>query len=504
MSSIITNTSAMVALQTLRSTNTSLARTQNEISTGKSIATAKDNAAVWAISKVMESDVKGFQEISSSLALGKSTLDVARKATESITDMLQQIKGKIVAAQEENVDRAKIQADIDQMRNQIYSIANAAQFSGLNLVKGTEQVSVLASMDRDGSGNVTASHINIDRQNMTVDSGVWGTGTSASGAITASPATLDNTNNSQTITLDDSTTTGNFTGVAGTITVGGRTITVTAGDLDAGVATQADAAAALAQIVNDAEIEDIVATVDGSNNLVITATGSKVFEDVALEHNLTGFAPAYAADTTGTLEIAQKASNLSLSGVTNAGDGYRVTIAGLNYNYIASAGETMEDVARGLKIAIDNAPPEGVSTRVEKVGGAWVLKVDGGTPATAHSLAVATSSDGEATGGLFGLDGISVLTTDKATNALDNVEGLIKSAIDAAAAFGSAQKRMDIQSNFISDLTDALRTGISSMVDANMEEASARLQALQVQQQLGVQALSIANQSPQTILALFR
>ena len=60
MSSILTNNSAMVALQTLKQINMNLAGTQSEISTGKSIASAKDNSAVWAISKVMSSDVQGF------------------------------------------------------------------------------------------------------------------------------------------------------------------------------------------------------------------------------------------------------------------------------------------------------------------------------------------------------------------------------------------------------------------------------------------------------------
>ena len=68
----------------------------------------------------------------------------------------------------------------------------------------------------------------------------------------------------------------------------------------------------------------------------------------------------------------------------------------------------------------------------------------------------------------------------------------------------SAQGRIETQTEFISGLTDALKSGIGTLVDADMEEASARLQALQVQQQLGVQALSIANQAPQSILALFR
>jgi flagellin len=56
----------------------------------------------------------------------------------------------------------------------------------------------------------------------------------------------------------------------------------------------------------------------------------------------------------------------------------------------------------------------------------------------------------------------------------------------------------------VTSLVDSLKSGIGSMVDANMEEASARLQALQVQQQLATQSLSIANQAPQNILALFR
>ena len=58
MSSILTNTSAMVALQTMKGINANLNKTQADISTGKTVATAKDNAAVWAISKVMESDVQ--------------------------------------------------------------------------------------------------------------------------------------------------------------------------------------------------------------------------------------------------------------------------------------------------------------------------------------------------------------------------------------------------------------------------------------------------------------
>ncbi len=105
---------------------------------------------------------------------------------------------------------------------------------------------------------------------------------------------------------------------------------------------------------------------------------------------------------------------------------------------------------------------------------------------------------------MFGLDNIDVSTNAGADAALDNIETLIQNSIDAAAAFGSAEGRIETQSNFVSKLMDSLKAGIGTLVDANMEEASARLQALQVQQQLATQSLSIANQAPQNILALFR
>jgi flagellin len=91
-----------------------------------------------------------------------------------------------------------------------------------------------------------------------------------------------------------------------------------------------------------------------------------------------------------------------------------------------------------------------------------------------------------------------------AATALDDIEAAIATAVSGAAEFGSVQNRLEIQSDFMTALTDALSAGVGSLVDANMEEEAARLSALQVQQQLGVQSLSIANSAPQSILALFR
>lgn len=274
MSSILTNNSAMVALQTLKSINSDLSKTTQMISTGKEIGSAKDNSAVWAISKVMESDVSGFKAVSDSLSLGESTVAVASAGAEQITDILNAMKEKVGLATGANVDHGKITADVDEMKLQITSIINASQFNGSNLLNTAGgDLTVLSSLDRDAAGVVTTATI-------------------------------------------------------------------------------------------------VAASVDFEAGLVLT--------------------------------------------------------------------------------------------------------------------------------------GIDVSTAAAATTSLTAMETLLQTAIDGTAALGASAARMSDQGDFVAKVSDAIKSGIGSLVDADMEAASARLQALQVQQQLGTQALSIANQAPQSILSLFR
>jgi flagellin len=512
MSSILTNTSAMVALQTMKGINANMNKTQSEISTGKSVATAKDNAAIWAISKVMESDVKGFKGISDSLALGSSTITVGRKAAETVTKLLTDIKGKVVAAQEENVDRAKIQTDIKALREQISSVVNAAQFNGLNMIKGTEDVNILSSLDRDSAGNVTASQITVGRRDLTTSAGTYNTGGTALNANATVSDTAANalgaTGNKAVITM---ATGADYSTGAATLSVGGVEFSFAAGELGGATDNQDVAAGIVAGRINALGIEGISATATGA---AIEITSTRGFEGAAVSVSGLGGAAAGteitqlngAAVNTASGTINERAENITLSSIAavNDGDGYRVSFGGNSYTYVAGPGQSMEDVARGLKAAVDSAGVEGISTRVTQDDtGAWQLKIDNAS-STDMTLAAVGNAGGVASGGLFGLDGIDVTTKAGAQAALSNVESMIGKAIDASASFGSSQKRIDIQSDFVSNLTDSLRAGIGTLVDADMEEASARLQALQVQQQLGIQALSIANQQPQNILALFR
>lgn len=407
MSSILTNSSAMVALQTMKSINANLNRTQQEISTGKTVANSKDNAAVWAISKVMESDVKGFKGISDSLSLGSSTVAVGRKAAETVTELLTEIKGKIVAAQGENVDRTKIQTDIEALREQIKTVVGSAQFNGLNLVNNSSTVNVLSSLDRSGSG-VSVSTIAVAGQDLSIGGYVakaafGATTNGVSGNSDSAGFTINNASGSGTIAIDAITF---AEGDSISIAIGNRTATYTVSAADAASTTAAD----------------------------IIAVGLKT----AIEGlGVTGLVVDYNSATPGTLALS-------------TGDG---------------------------------TP---------------------GNPSAVGDLTVAAQFKNAGSGGLAALDTLNVTTTPNALTALGNIEGLLQTSINAAASFGSVQKRIDIQKDFVSELSDSLKTGIGTMVDADMEEASARLQALQVQQQLATQALSIANQAPQNILSLFR
>lgn len=423
MSSILTNNGAMVALQTLKSINSRLTETQSAISTGKSVGTARDNAAVWAISKVMESDVKGFQGISDSLNLGESTVAVARNGAETVTDLLTDMKGKIVASQEQNVDRAKIQTDIVALRDQINAVVGAAQFNGLNLLSnretdaGSGTVNVLASLDRSADG-VSASDIAVGKKDL---------------------------------------------GTAASSVTGGTVANLTA-----------------------------AATLNGTQSATLAVTAP------------TGAGQIFSLGLTGTDANGDKFTAADYTTGTTAADAQKVM-------YIARDGDTAGDVAKGLAQAFAIfAAEQGLDSDVFSVtasGSNLTIAsiVTDATDTIAARIDTLTSPT-EVTigGGLEKLNDIDVTTDSGADAALVAIEFMIQNAIDSAASFGSAQGRIETQSNFISSLTDSLKSGIGTLVDADMEEASARLQALQVQQQLGVQALSIANQAPQSLLSLFR
>ncbi|MBD9649095.1 flagellin [Ensifer sp. PDNC004] len=317
MTSIITNSSAMGALATLRSINSSMETTQERISSGLRVGSAADNAAYWSIATTMRSDNKALSAVQDALGLGAAKTDVAYTAMESSKDVVDEIKKKLVAASEPGVDKSKIQKEVKELQNQLVSIAKSASFSGENWVytdannaAGTK--SVVGSFNRDAKGNVSLTTLQFD------------------------------TNKSSLIEVD------------------------TAG-----------------------------------NNV-----------------------------TNGTGLLS---SNISYTDTSGGGTGSTVS---LSFS---------------------------------------VLSLD-----------------------------ITNMTTGALSQALSGVDSILTQMTDAAADLGALNSRVELQKGFVDNLSDSIEKGVGRLVDADMNEESTRLKALQTQQQLGIQALSIANSNSQNVLSLFR
>ena len=302
MSSLMTNASAMTALQTLNTTNKQMDQVQNRISTGYRVSTASDNAAYWSIATTMRSDNMALSAVEDALGLGAATVDVMYTATESTVDVVNEIKAKLVAARQPGVDRNKIQSDITELQGQLQTIADSSVFNGENW--------------------------------LSVDSGAA------------------DYNATKTIV-------GSFTRSGGAITI---------------------------------------------DTIAIDITQTELFDATGADGILDG------AKTNGNI-----VSTIDISALT---------------------------------------------------------------------------------------DSAADLTTLE--NMISDVDEALGEITDSATLLGSVKKRVDLQKDFVSALTDAIDRGVGQLVDADMNEESTRLQALQVQQQLGIQALSIANSNSQNILSLFR
>jgi flagellin len=172
LNSINTNVGAMIALQNLNSTNAQLDTTQNRISTGLKISSAKDNGAIWAIAQNTRSSISALDTVKESIQRGQSVVDVAVSAGQTISDLLNQMKAKALAAADVSTDTASRTAlanDFVALRNQISKTISNASFNGTNLLK-TGASSLFSLADATGTQKLT-----VGAQVMGLTSGSAGT-----------------------------------------------------------------------------------------------------------------------------------------------------------------------------------------------------------------------------------------------------------------------------------------------------------------------------------------
>ncbi|ESY88582.1 flagellin [Mesorhizobium australicum] len=327
MSSIMTNTAALTALQSLNATQNNLATTQARISTGYRVSQASDNAAYWSIATTMRSDNQAMSTVSDSLGLGASKVDTAYTGMSSAITTINTIQQKLTASYgQTDASKEKTQVEIKALQDQLKAYADGATFSGTNMLSvstasGTAaDVKVVSAFNRSATGAVSISTIDVNVESIKL--------------------------------------------------------------YDAGAAPTAK-----------------------------------------------GILDTARLGTTGAATTTAQAP--TIGGAIVAGDTYSVA-----------------------------------------------------------SLAI--------------FSGTTAASDAQISQMMTVVDAALKDMTTAATKLGAAKSSIDLQKTFTSSLMDSIDRGVGQLVDADMNKESTRLQALQVQQQLGVQALSIANGSSQSILSLFR
>jgi len=195
--SVNTNVGAMIALQNLNATNADLATAQSRINTGKKVASAKDNGAIWAIAQGQRADIGALNAVKQSLDRGVSSVDVAIAAGETVSDLLLQMKEKALAATDTTLttsSRRAMNEDFKALRDQIASAVSSAEFNGVNLIK-TGAAAFRALADANGTSTLTVAPEVMALGGAIVTVGAAqtiGTSTLANTALTAVNASINN------------------------------------------------------------------------------------------------------------------------------------------------------------------------------------------------------------------------------------------------------------------------------------------------------------------------
>lgn len=197
LNSVNTNVGAMIALQNLQTTNAELGVVQSRVNTGKKIASAKDNGAIWAIAQGQRSEIGALNAVKDSLQRGQSATDVAIAAGESVSDLLIQLKEKALAASDTSLttsSRRALNEDFKAIRDQITTVVGNASFNGVNLINNSTTVGFRALSNASGSTiTVNDENLSLGGANVTLAAtATIGTSTLASTALTTINTSINN------------------------------------------------------------------------------------------------------------------------------------------------------------------------------------------------------------------------------------------------------------------------------------------------------------------------
>ena len=198
--SVNTNQPALIALQNLNKTNDEMSGVQSRINTGLAISSAKDNAAVWSIAQDQRADRSALNAVKMSLDRATSITDVALAAGESVSDLLTQMREKVVAAKDTSLStssRTALNADFQGLLKNLTQVINSATFDGANILNGSEPTNITFLADADAATSITLNLQNLSLSgtiNTLTATDTITTQTLAAGVLTRLDATLTRVN----------------------------------------------------------------------------------------------------------------------------------------------------------------------------------------------------------------------------------------------------------------------------------------------------------------------
>ncbi|MFS8122581.1 flagellin [Rhizobium sp. BR 250] len=560
MTSILTNMAAMAALQTLRTIGANMANTQRQVSSGLRVQTAADNAAYWSISTTMRSDNMALSAVSDALGLGAAKVDVAYAGMESTIDVLSEFRAKLVAAKEDGLDKGKIQTELDQLKDQLLSIATSASFNGVNWLNtdapenlwelSSLPTSITSSFIRSADGSVRVGTTDID----VADISLFNVG--GGGALQKDPRSLGDIGGFRNPDLSAHASwgyqrwamTGPLT-LAGTdkitfditidasalsvgdthaVTIGKSTIDAALSSSDGTIHDEFDYYSVLMQAFAEAGIASKIGGggSGGGTFFIITAETSghpgssiaisNVQSDLA-GNDAGGLELSSAADIFGGYATDQFAFTSPFQVYRDVAFSFDFSIDGDTQRTV-TVDRALVDATLGTSdgwinsasdlASVLNAAVSGMGLIVSQSAGAIVFTVD---PALYPNMGYRSSLViGNVTDNIGPAPDFDILDVDITVpaNSLDNylsgVDAMLQKVISGASTLGAVKIRIDMQASFVQTLMDSIDKGIGRLIDADMNEASTRLKALQTQEQLAVQSLQIANSNAENILQLFR
>jgi flagellin len=207
----------------------------------------------------------------------------------------------------------------------------------------------------------------------------------------------------------------------------------------------------------------------------------------------------------GSIDNASSALDIALS----AGEAVSDILIELEGLAVAAADAGIDDTSRTalnqqfqqligqIDSIVNNAEFNGINA-VD--GSDPIIAITDTTASTGGQITIAAA---DLSAGGLSISTVSIATAGGATSALAAVQAASTSINSTLSTFGAGANRLEIQATFTQSLSDTIEVGIGNLVDADLAQESANLQALQVQQQLGLSSLSIANQAPGAVLSLF-